>query len=30
VARVSRAGSGRIPRRDTEAMIAEMRAGLGR
>jgi DNA helicase-2/ATP-dependent DNA helicase PcrA len=30
VARVSRAGTGRVPRRDTEAMIAEMRAGLGR
>jgi DNA helicase-2/ATP-dependent DNA helicase PcrA len=30
VARVSRAGTGRIPRRDTNRMIAEMRAGLGR
>jgi DNA helicase II / ATP-dependent DNA helicase PcrA len=30
VARVSRAGTGRIPRRDTDQMIAEMRAGLGR
>jgi hypothetical protein len=30
VARVSRAGTGRIPRRDTNQMIAEMRAGLGR
>jgi DNA helicase-2/ATP-dependent DNA helicase PcrA len=30
VARVSRAGTGRIPHRDTNQMIAEMRAGLGR
>ena len=30
VARVSRAGSGRLPRRDTNRMIAEIRAGLGR
>jgi DNA helicase II / ATP-dependent DNA helicase PcrA len=30
VARVSRAGTGRIPRRDTIRMIDEMRAGLGR
>jgi len=30
VARVSRAGTGRIPKRDTNQMIAEMRAGLGR
>jgi DNA helicase-2/ATP-dependent DNA helicase PcrA len=30
VARVSRAGTGRIPRRDTNRMIAEIRAGLGR
>ena len=30
VARVSRAGTGRAPRRDTGRMIAEMRAGLGR
>jgi superfamily I DNA/RNA helicase len=30
VARVSRAGTGRTPRRDTDAMIAEIRAGLGR
>ncbi len=30
VARVSRAGSGRAPQRDTDQLIAEMRAGLGR
>ena len=30
VARVSRAGAGRTPRRDANRMIAEMRAGLGR
>ena len=30
VARVSRAGTGRAARRDTNQMIAEMRAGLGR
>jgi len=30
VARVSRAGTGRTPRRDTNRLIAEMRAGLGR
>ncbi len=30
VARVSRAGTGRAPRRDTDQLIAEMRAGLGR
>ena len=30
VARVSRAGTGRVARRDTNQMIAEMRAGLGR
>jgi DNA helicase-2/ATP-dependent DNA helicase PcrA len=30
VARVSRAGTGRVARRDTDRMIAEMRAGLGR
>ncbi len=30
VARVSRAGTGRLPRRDTDRMIAEIRAGLGR
>ncbi len=30
VARVSRAGTGRIARRDTDRMIADMRAGLGR
>ena len=30
VARVSRAGSGRLPRRNTDQMIAEIRAGLGR
>ena len=30
VARVSRTGTGRTPRRDTNRMIAEMRAGLGR
>ena len=30
VARVSRAGTGRAPRRDTDRMIAEIRAGLGR
>jgi DNA helicase-2/ATP-dependent DNA helicase PcrA len=30
VARVSRAGTGRVPRRDTGRMIDEMRAGLGR
>jgi superfamily I DNA/RNA helicase len=30
VARVSRAGTGRTPRRDADRMIAEMRAGLGR
>jgi DNA helicase-2/ATP-dependent DNA helicase PcrA len=30
VARVSRSGTGRVPRRDTVRMIDEMRAGLGR
>ena len=30
VARVSRAGSGRLPRRGRDRMIAEIRAGLGR
>ncbi|HEY5097502.1 MAG TPA: ATP-dependent helicase [Acidimicrobiales bacterium] len=30
VARVSRTGTGRAPRRDTNRMIADMRAGLGR
>jgi DNA helicase-2/ATP-dependent DNA helicase PcrA len=30
VARVSRAGAGRLPRRDASRMIADMRSGLGR